>query len=186
MRGAASDADQSAINTYLGNKYGIYVVTLSITSQPENVTRMAGQKATFGVAAVAGSPTIFYQWQKGTDNIAGATNSTYTTPTLTLLENASTYRVVVSTPLGVTTNSVSATLTVLPDTQAPTVYSATRTANATDIIVKFSELVDRTSGINPANYSLDNGASVISAAFGSSSNVVVLTTSALDATRATH
>lgn len=182
LRGAVTDAERSAIDSYLRAKYGISDLTLAITSQPFDATRLVGQTATFGVSAIAGSPTIFYQWQRGTTNIVGATNSTYTTPVLTLANNNSTYRAVVSTPSGLSTNSSFATLTVLADTQAPVIFSATRKAgSATDIVVVFSEAVATSSAANIANYSLNDGVTISAAVMGSAANQVIITTSGLSA-----
>lgn len=181
LNGAVSDADRATIDSYLGDKYGISVIPISITAQPENTTRSVGQKATFVASAVAGSPVVFYQWQKGTANIPGATNAIYTTPPLVQSDDGSTYRVVVSTPLGVSATSDPATLTVVPDTQAPAIYSATKAGNGTDIVINFSEPVQSASALNAGNYSLNHGATVSSAAMGSSSNIVILTTTGLDA-----
>ncbi|MDB6026088.1 MAG: Coagulation factor 5/8 type domain protein [Verrucomicrobiales bacterium] len=181
IRGAVSDAEKSTIENYLGAKYGISVVALGILAQPEDATRMVGQTATFSVTAQAGTPTIFYQWQKGTNNIVGATNSIYTTPTLALTNNASTYRVVVSTPLGISTNSAFATLTVNADTQAPIVSSALKAAgNVTNVIVNFSEPVTAGTATTLTNYTLNQGATISAATVGSVSSQVILTTSILD------
>ena len=48
-----------------------------ITSQPNSVSTMVGQKVVFSVTAT-GTGTLSYQWKKGTTNISGATTSTYT------------------------------------------------------------------------------------------------------------
>jgi Concanavalin A-like lectin/glucanases superfamily len=181
LRGAVSDSEKASIDNYLGNKYGISIVPLAITQQPSNVTRQEGKTASFWVDAIAGSPTILYQWQKNGVNISGATNLSYTTPVLAQSDSGSTYSVIVSTPLGLTTNSSTATLTVTADTQAPTIFSATRQAGSTNnIVVVYSEAVTPLTATNLANYALNNGVTISSAAMGSVSNQVVLTTSGLD------
>jgi len=99
------------------------VITLSVgippafTDQPDNTTVNEGDTATFSIAATNATS---YQWQKqegGTGswtNLSGATSTSYTTGTLTnSADNADTYRCV-ATGAGGTTNSSSATLTVLP------------------------------------------------------------------------
>jgi hypothetical protein len=181
FKGAVSDVERASIDAYLGTKYGISVIALAITSQPANATRLVGQNATFGVTAIAGSPNINYQWQKNNVNIAGATNSTYVTPPVVIGDNNATYRAIVSTSLGITNTSTAATLTVLADTQPPTIYSATRTTGSlSNILVVFSEPVTSVSALNAANYTLDNGAVVTGVAAGASGNQVVLTTSVMD------
>jgi hypothetical protein len=56
-------------------------VTLTITQQPADVNAVIGGTATFNVAATSSSG-LAYQWQKNWQDILGATNASYTTPTL--------------------------------------------------------------------------------------------------------
>ncbi len=85
---------------------------IAITTQPANQTAYVGQTATYSVVAT-GSPTLTYQWRKGTTDIAGATSSSYGTPVLTAADSGSTYSVIVANPVNSVTSS-SATLTVNP------------------------------------------------------------------------
>jgi hypothetical protein len=182
IRGAISDPERLNLDTYFATKYALPIVTVAITQQPTSVTRLAGQRASFGVAAVAGSPTINYQWRKGGANISGATNSIYTTPLLTTGDSGASYQVVVSTPAGASVTSSSASLTVQANTQPPTLTSASRVAgSATDILLAYSAPMNAATTISIGNYSLNNGATVTSAVVGTSSNTVVLTTSGLSA-----
>jgi hypothetical protein len=87
----------------------------TITAQPANQSVIAGQAATFSVAA-SGTAPLAYQWQKGNLNIPGATGASYTTPATTITDTGAAFRVIVSNALGSAT-SASATLTV---TAAPT------------------------------------------------------------------
>lgn len=98
--------------------FGSAIQPPSFTTQPGNATVVAGQAATFTIAA-SGSGPLSYQWQKSGSNIAGATNSTYTTPPTTTADNNSVFRCVVSNPAGIVTSN-SATLTVTtPTIEAP-------------------------------------------------------------------
>ncbi len=90
-----------------------------ITSQPSNVSVMAGQTASFSVTA-QGIPAPTLQWQKNNADISGATSANYTTPTTVLGDSGATYRVIVSNSAG-TVTSISATLTVTAATVAPTI-----------------------------------------------------------------
>ncbi|EEF61560.1 LamG-like jellyroll fold domain-containing protein [Pedosphaera parvula] len=181
FRGAVSDSEKTAIDNYLGSKYGISIIPLAITQQPSNVTQQEGKTASFWVDAIAGSPTILYQWQKNGLNISGATNASYTTPILVQSDSGATFRAIVSTPLGISTNSSTVTLTVTADTQAPTIFSATRQSGSSNtIMVVYSEDVAPLAATNAANYTLDNGVTVSSVAVGSAANQVILNTSALD------
>ena len=154
----------------------------TIVEQPNNMTAAQGQTATFWVNAVA-TPDPTYQWMSNNVPILGATNATYTTPPLSMANNGSYYSVQVSNPVNPVTSS-SALLTVTSGN--PTVYSATKTASSTTIVVNFSGAVDPTTSQNAANYTLDinntsSGISISSVSAGSTPSSVVLTTSsALD------
>ena len=81
-----------------------------ITSQPAGSTVVAGQSATFSIAA-SGTAPLTYQWRKNGANISGANSSTYTTPATVSTDSGSQYSVVVGNSVGSVT-SASATLTV--------------------------------------------------------------------------
>ena len=91
----------------------------SITSQPINQSVLAGQSATFSVAAT-GSATLSFQWKKYGSNIPGATASSYTTPATTSTDSGAVFTVVVSNSAG-TAISTHATLTVTANAVPPTV-----------------------------------------------------------------
>ena len=206
IRGTITPGDFYNIDNYLSTKYSVPLNPPNIAEQPASVTAQAGQQATFWVNATniyntstpgnvpAGNvpnggglfPLPFaYQWQSNGVAISGATNAVYTTPSLTMSANNASYTVTVSSTLGSgSVNSTAATLTVVPSTTPPTVASASKTANQTNILVVFSKAVDSGTGLNAANYSLNNGVSVVSAAAGSSPNQVILTTSTLNTTAA--
>ena len=179
IRGAVSFAERTAIDNYLGNKYGIPVVSLNITQQPAAAQQPEGRSATFTVSVTANSSQISYQWQKNLVDIPGATNATYTTPTLTLADNNGSYRVRVSIP-GTSLLSDSAKLTVLLDQEPPTLLSAGKTLwSPSEIVVVFSESMSVASATNAESYSLDNGATVTAAAAGGTPDKVILSTSGL-------
>lgn len=100
----------------------------SITTPPQSQTVLEGQSATFTVVA-SGSPTLTYQWKKGSAAIAGATTST-----LTLINvqsgDAGSYTVDVTNSVS-TVTSAAATLTVTP-LVAPSITAPpqSQTANA--------------------------------------------------------
>ena len=91
----------------------------SITSQPVNQSVIAGQSATFSVAAT-GSATLSFQWKKYGSNIPGATSSSYTTPATSPADSGAVFTVVVSNSAG-TAISTHATLTVTANAVPPTV-----------------------------------------------------------------
>ncbi len=75
------------------------VVAPSITSQPANQTVIAGNTASFTVAATGTSP-LTYQWSKNGAAISGATSSKYMTPAETTANNNSQFTVVVKNSAG--------------------------------------------------------------------------------------
>ncbi len=92
---------------------GLYSITTidppSLTKQPADATRIVGSAVTFEVGATG--QQLSYQWQKGTEDIPGATNATYTIAPVKAAD-AGQYRCVVTNPGGSVTSSY-ATLTVL-------------------------------------------------------------------------
>jgi hypothetical protein len=88
----------------------VTVVPPSITVQPGSTTVSPGQTATFQVSA-DGSAPLGYQWLKNGSPIAGATQSSYTTPPTLLTENGTLFACRVSNAAGQVT-STSATLGV--------------------------------------------------------------------------
>jgi extracellular elastinolytic metalloproteinase len=95
------------------------VSSLSITSQPADVTVCEGATINFTVAA--SGATITYQWQLSTDggatfnNIGGATAATFTITGVTAAQNGHKFRCQVTSPCGnATSNIVTLTVNTLP------------------------------------------------------------------------
>jgi hypothetical protein len=99
---------------------------IKLTSVPQDVAVNPGANASFSVSAVSGylgdpsgvpAPPISYQWQSmpfGAPlfaNIAGATSTTYNTPTLSTANDDTLYRAALTTA-GNATNSPAARLSV--------------------------------------------------------------------------
>ena len=170
------------------NNYGS--VTSAITAYypfPAIVTQpapfRAGNAVGFNVTA-NGWPTLGYQWYLNTvSNYDGATAITdgsgvsgSTTPSVTIANLLDYYFVVVTNYYGSVTSlvvQVAAPLTVAAAGEP--IWNQTIQTN---IVVAFSDLLDPSTATNRGNYSLDNGASVISVALVAS-NEVLLTTSVL-------
>ena len=70
-----------------------------ITAQPSDRTVNAGKEAKFKVSATGGMP-LSYQWRKNASDIAGATQSSYTTPATTIADNGALFSVLVSNSAG--------------------------------------------------------------------------------------
>ena len=89
--------------------------TVTITTQPTDITCNIGDTATFSVVAVSDdeTATLSYQWQLYDSNwlnIQGATSSSYTAPTLD--EKEVNYRCVITSDKGGTATTDTVTLTV--------------------------------------------------------------------------
>jgi len=180
--GIGADAAQGDFQQFTLTDVLMRQGTPAIVEQPANRTSPVGQAATFWVGVTNDYPSAAYQWMTNGVAIGGATNASYTTPVLDMSYNSLNYSVVITNAL-FSTNSATATLTVV--SAPPTVYSATKTASPTNILVAFSKAVDPVTGLNPANYALQingapSGISILSASYGSVSNSVVLTTSTLN------
>src|SRR5207253_2345910 len=140
--------------------------------QPARQTVTAGQTATFSVTATGTAP-LNYQWQKNGTAIAGATASSYTTPT-TASDNGAQFTVMVSNAVGSVTSSA-ATLTVNPAPVAPSItaqpISQTVTAGQT---ATFSVTA---TGTAPLNYQWRKNGAAISGATSSSYKIGATTSS---------
>lgn len=111
-------ADVGSYTLTVSNKAGVVIsspavlaiaVAPSITTQPVGLTVLPGFPATFTVAATGTAP-LSYQWTWNGSPIAGATDSTYSLPSVSVAD-AGTYAVTVSNGAG-TVTSRGATLVV--------------------------------------------------------------------------
>jgi hypothetical protein len=186
--GIGADAGQGYFQNFTLTDVQIRQGTPTIVEQPQNATAQVGQTATFWVGVTNDYPVAAYQWMTNgpsgpTNAIPGATNGSYTTPPLDMSYNGLNYSVVITNANG-SANGSAAALTVVSG--PPTIYSVMKTSNLTNLVVAFSKSVDPTTALNPANYTAltinggPSGLSILSAAYGSSSNNVILGTSTLD------
>lgn len=121
------DTDAGSYMVIVSNAYGsvtssvanltVNLAAPTITKQPQNLTVIPGQYATFSVTAV-GSEPFGYQWYYNTNSLV--TNATSNTLILTNVQpgDAGTYSVLVTNPLGIATSS-NAVLTVNTGPSAP-------------------------------------------------------------------
>ena len=157
---------------------------LTVTNSPVRITNpnepadqavTEGLPVTFTVVALGSAP-ISYQWFKGTTAIANANAPTHTIPDVQT-SDAGDYHVVVTNPFPSTVTSRTALLTVMADTNRPTLLGVSGTPNK--ITITFSEPVTPASANATTNYLLNGGLTVTAAAQDSNdSAVVLLTTSA--------
>ena len=144
-----------------------------ITAGPTNRTVAEYGTASFTVAA-GGAATLRYQWYFGQTALAGQTSATLVLTNVSPARNGS-YYAVVTNAVG-STNSPTATLTVVPDTVAPValVASGGAATNRT-ILVSFSEALSVASAQQPSKYQLigPGGLTVVSALVTNSSRVLL-------------
>jgi hypothetical protein len=91
----------------------------SITSQPSNTTIEENSTAVLSLTATNATS---YQWQRSVASVwtnVGTSASSYTTPTLSIVDTGSQYRCIVTGPGGSVTSST-ATVTVTPPVVSPT------------------------------------------------------------------
>jgi HYDIN/CFA65/VesB family protein/Ig-like domain-containing protein/uncharacterized protein DUF1573 len=157
----ASDATDSLLAISLN---GNGMTTLTITAQPVSQSVVAGQTATFSVAA-AGTGTLTYQWKKNGMAISGATASSYSTPATTNSDNGAQFSVVVTDGSGNLTSN-SATLTVSASAVAPSITS--QPANQAVKAGQTATFSVAATGTSPITYQWKkNGAAISSAASAS-------------------
>ena len=157
-----------------------------IHTQPQPQTVVEADSATFTVGA-SGTPPFTYQWRRNGTPIPGATNASYTLATAPLSENGATFSVVVGNVIAGTPHSITsdnALLTVLADTNGPTLVSATGLSLSSIFVidavqVEFNEPVSASTATNPANYSLsgpEGNVGISAATLDANERTVLLTT----------
>lgn len=107
-------------------------------------------------AGASGSPQPTYQWFRDGSEIAGATNASYFLPIVRMTDNGALFKVVaanVVSNLACTATSSVASLTVIADTNPPTVVSV-RSAGLGTIQVTVSERVALESATSLSHYAL--------------------------------
>ncbi|MBI5387970.1 MAG: lamin tail domain-containing protein [Verrucomicrobia bacterium] len=156
--------------------YGLAAPMISV--QPANTTVTEGGLGTFTVRLQRFIGATF-QWFRNGTNVPGGTNFSLSLGPLVLSDSGSTFRCFVANSLG-TTNSATATLTVLPDTNRPTITGVGNLGELTVLSVLFSEAVEPASATNASNYTINGGAVVVvRAVFGPDARTVLLTTTPL-------
>jgi hypothetical protein len=118
------------------------VVTVVLTApvittpeQPEDVTVLPDSTTTLSVVA-QGFPTPVYQWYRNGLAVPGATQSSIFL--FNFPPDAGSYHVIASNAAG-TATSRTATVTFLPDTNAPTIVYALGRSSPSEVLMTFSE-----------------------------------------------
>jgi hypothetical protein len=93
-----------------GVRFGPAAIPVTVAVSPQSQTNFPGNNVTFAVTP-NGSAPFFYQWQFNGNNIAGATQSSFTTNNISFASEGD-YSVIVSNLVPSTATSASAHLTV--------------------------------------------------------------------------
>ncbi len=163
----------------LSNAYGsvtsvVATLTVSniapvITAQPQDLTNIPGQTATFSVTAF-GSEPLSYQWYYNTNSLL--TNETASTLTLTNVQtgDAGSYSVIVSNPIGsvVSTNAV---LTVDTSPHAP--VFVTQPAPASVVLGASASFSAYAVGTAPISYQWTKDGGLVTNATATSTTLIV-------------
>jgi hypothetical protein len=147
--------------------------TATITTQPADASGPERGSVTFSVVP-GGAPPHTFQWYTNGVPVDGATTATLTLDAVTMGLNNVIVKVNVANGEG-NIDSREATLTVVPDTTAPTVIKAQASDSFTDVTILFSEDLDPVSAANAANYTI-NGLAVNSATLVGTRAVKLTTT----------
>lgn len=163
--------------------------SLTITQQPSATNTVENRSATFSIAATAVTPwqkystggtpvqdstpplgvatqiDAFYQWYTNGVAVEGANGTNYTVSSPKVAtDNGMKVKCYVAVP-GIPLYSSEVTLTVIPDTVAPTVSNIEFGLGMNSISITFDEPLDPVSAAAFSNYSLNNGLTLDSIIF---------------------
>jgi hypothetical protein len=155
----------------------VELIPPEIAVPPQDVRVTEREPATFEIQMVNEGPVAF-QWQRGEEDIPGATNRTYTLPSAALSDDGAQFRVTVTNMFG-TVTSPSARLRVDPDVEAPFLESVFNPGESNLVTVVYSEPVEEASATNPSHYTIDQGIDVVDASLNPDLRTVVLRTTPL-------
>jgi hypothetical protein len=170
------------VDAVAANFTGVNDGPLRFGLQPTNTVAVEGGNATFAVTALGTSPYL-YQWLTNGVNVEGATNTTLTMTRIPYSMNGSLISCRLSNPPGESVLSTNALLSIVKDTNAPTVvFWAMPKINLTETEVRllYSEPMNRAQAETIGNYVIttDPGntpLSISSAVLQSDERTVVLT-----------
>lgn len=167
-------------SAWLGGNIQPSTGTPEITVQPTAPPQLEiGRTLTLTVDGVV-NPTgynfpVIVKWQKGGQDIPGATGKTYTIANAQTTDSG-TYRAVVSAPNGNSVNSTEVTFDVVSDITPPTILSVEGSPKHNAITVHFSESVDPATATTLANYAISGGLTLSAPVLQNAQDVVLTTT----------
>lgn len=162
--------------TYLLPPGGPFASPQIVAQSATNVTATEGDTVEFWVS-VSNMYPVAHQWQRNGTNMPGATASNVVVSPISLSDNGSAFRCVLSNSLGVVT-SAPCYVSVLADTNAPMLVGAYNVGTV-QVVAVFNEPMDIATSETAANYKLNGGVLVSNAALSSDGQSVVLTVSPL-------
>jgi hypothetical protein len=141
----------------------------TISTQPQNQSVALGAAATFTVAA-SGTAPLAYQWSENGTPIAGATNSSFTTPPAAAADNSASFTVVVSNGAGSVTSTPATLGVVIPApvaaATAPTISTQPLSQNAA--VGTMATFTIAAAGTAPLTYQWSKNGSAIAGATAAS------------------
>ncbi len=162
--------------SFRGMMNGIQLIPLApgafrFVNQPADVNKDEGGNVSFYGGTVDGTGTVTYQWL--TNGVPDTSNltQTYTRSNVAVNENNRTFQLVATDS---TSQSVTSRLAVLTVNSLTKLVSATSAGRADRVYASFGAAIALT-----GTYTLNNGVTVSSVAYGGTHKEVVLTTSAL-------
>ncbi len=158
--GGNSSGSKGEVNYNLVQMDVVNATAPVVALQPVDTSAVDGFKATFTALF---SPFVnSCQWLSNDVAIPGATSTNYTTGVLTLANSGTQYKLRAFCALG-NVDTLAAQLTVLPQTNPPTILSVTPSPLKDRVTITFSEVLDSNSATNVANYSASSaGVSIVS------------------------
>lgn len=148
-----------------------------ISRQPLSIRATEGQSATFTVQLVNRGP-IDYQWLRNGNIIPGATNQTYTIPSVKFSDNGARFSVILTNSFG-TRTSQAAILSVDRDVTPPSLLFVSNQGESDFVTLIFSKPLSVSSATDISNYQLSGGAEVVSASLSADGQTVILHTTPL-------
>ncbi|MBI1177017.1 hypothetical protein GC207_06210 [bacterium] len=170
-----SEMERPIPATRLLPEYGSAVKPAILVDTPDQ-TVVEATEARFFVLASDPAP-VRYQWQRGTTDLPGMTNSLLVLTNVLITDDGKQYRCVLSNNAGSITGRV-ATLNVMADLVPPTIVSVAN-LGPNSLQITFSEPVEESSATNKNNYALSGGITVSGGTIAADGRSVVLAVSSL-------
>lgn len=160
---------------HLAPPYGPFSAP-AITGQSSNSIVTEGDEVMFHVT-VSNLWPVAFQWYRADAPISGETGNAYQMERAALTDSNVQFYCVLTNALGVVTSQVE-TLHVNADITAPTLLSVMNVGSS-QVQVVFSESVESNTACLIANYTLNNGISIVGASYGMSPSAILLQTTPL-------